>query len=960
MGQVYLAADQRLQRNVALKVIASGRTDDRRSRILREAQLASALDHPNVCSVYDFGEEAGRCFIAMQHVKGQTLEQLIGGRPLPLQRILSIAIAVADALAAAHKRGIIHRDIKPRNIIVDADGLVKILDFGLARLLAGDNSAAPRGDGVAGTPAYMSPEQVRGEKIDHRSDIFSFGAVLYQMTTGKAPFRGASSLDVMQAVIGDAHIPPRELNPLAPPRLAAVMDRALTKSPEKRYQAIDEMASDLKSMAATDSLAKNPAFLRDRRRRRVAVAAVAALAFVVALGWFAWHTATVRWARQQVPVIEDLAKTGRLPEAYDLTVRVRKYLPGDPKLTRLAVAVGTTLNVKSKPSGARVYLKRFAAGGEDTSQLRAFIGTTPISNLEIARGSYVVSLQKEGFAPFQRTWSSVAGSLEAPDPIPSIRIEAELRNDAKTGMVFVPGGDEIRLVHSTRPTDDKVKLDDYWIDAFEVTNRDYKKFIEAGGYQNASYWPAVIIKAGRKLTLEDALRELVDGTRESGPRGWSHGTYPEGKADHPVTEVTWYEAMAYAKFRNKSLPTIFQWERAARYGACSVPVGIIMPWGFFKGSVDGRANLNSRGTVPVGRFEFGMSPFGCYDMAGNVAEWCLNETASGFIASGGSWASLPQVWGYYGTYPGFNDSDKIGFRCVLNPPKPTSDQGAMWIVVNDKAPEYTPVPETKVRSWIAEHFEYDRELPPEKWVQTDESDEWRCERIEYNGAEGQRAIAYLYLPRHTADPHQVIHLLPAGDVTFGFRTVPQSIEAEYLPFVRTGRAVFAVVLSHYRERDVPRERPDPRSIEYVEWYARHIAEMRRGLDYLLARPDIDASRVAFLGVSFGGGFMVLPAVESRYRAVVISGVGLEKGEVHRKAFSINYIPLIKAPTLLFHGQFDEGEPLRTVAEPVFNLLPDGAEKFIHTGGHHDPKTQAREVNAWLNKTFGPATPGAPK
>jgi formylglycine-generating enzyme required for sulfatase activity/dienelactone hydrolase len=971
MGQVYLAEDPRLGRKVALKTIAQGPIGEARSRFMREARLASAFDHPNICAIHDVGESSGQCFIAMQYIEGQSLKQLIGGRPLPLDTLLPIALQIADALGAAHQRSIIHRDIKPGNIIVTSRGQAKVLDFGLAKLLVPESPDILRTEGVVGTPAYMSPEQARGGEADHRSDIFSFGAVLFHMATGSAPFHGESSVDVMRAVITERHAPPRELKPDMPPALAAVIDRAMAKSPADRYQSVEEMASDLRAIAEQISLPTHPAFVSARRRRRLTNAAFVAVSLAVVLGWFAWHTASLRWARQQVPAIERLAQAGRSFEAYDLAVRVRKYRPGDPALTRLMLSLADSLSVTSEPAGAQVYLKRFVPGRTSESLPATFVGTTPISKLEVARGSYVVSVHKDGFAPFQRTWFNAAsGSLEAPIPgFPPIEIEANLMpaGKAPAGMVFIPGGnDRLATTWGQRPTDAKVILDDYFIDKFEVSNREYKEFIDADGYRNPSYWPQSFVENGSTLSRAEALRTMVDTTRQPGPRNWSGGTYPEGKADHPVTNITWYEAAAYAAFRGKSLPTIFQWEKAARYRANNNFLGVTMPWEMHDGSIAGRANLNTRGTVSGGSFEFGMSPFGCYDMAGNVAEWCVNETSEGFITSGGSFASLPQAWGFYGSYPAFRYSDEIGFRCVLNSAGPSNDQGAMAINIEPDVPHFDPLPEKEVRTFFA-HYEYDKEAPLGARVARTETNEWWRDKIEYNGADGQRALAYLYVPKHFPAPHQVIHLFPAGDVTQRFRTVPQSIEADYGSLVRSGRAVFAVVLGGFLERDLPAgwvdfdratiEYVDGATIEYVEAMAKHIIELRRGLDYLLARGDVDAGRMAFMGNSFGGPMMVLPTIESRYGAVILVGPGIGKTREHPAANAVNFVPLIQPPKLLVHGIYDEASPMRTVAEPLLNLLTEPKEMFPYPGGHRpDPEELVQVVNAWLDDIFGPVRP----
>ena len=256
MGAVYLAQDVRLGRRVALKLLDSTLTGDgqSRERFLREARLASALDHPNICTIHDVGEAEGRPFIAMQYVEGKTLRRLIDGQPLPLNTLLSITHQIADALSAAHQRGIVHRDIKSGNIIVTPQGQAKVLDFGLATLVErsseGSNIELTLTGQVMGTPASMSPEQARGERVDHRSDIFSFGCVLYEMGTGHTPFNGRSSADVISALLTQPHQPAVELNKKIPLRLSSVIDRALAKEPEERYQSVAEMASDVRQVVA--------------------------------------------------------------------------------------------------------------------------------------------------------------------------------------------------------------------------------------------------------------------------------------------------------------------------------------------------------------------------------------------------------------------------------------------------------------------------------------------------------------------------------------------------------------------------------------------------------------------------------------------------------------------------------------------------------------------------------------
>jgi serine/threonine protein kinase/formylglycine-generating enzyme required for sulfatase activity len=958
MGIVYKAEDTRLKRSVALKFLPPELIQDEeaKERFVLEAQAAAALSHPNICTIHEIDEEEGKSFIAMEYVEGQSLREKIEKGPLEIDEALNISMQVAEGLEEAHKKGIIHRDIKSANIMVTDKGQPKIMDFGLAKVKGG--TLLTREGTTLGTVAYMSPEQTRGEKVDHRSDIWSLGVVLYEMLCGQLPFKGDREASILYSVVHEEPKPIKEIKRDLPPELQQIINRALRKKPESRYSSAAEMLKDLRKYQDVLRAEELGAFnlrtiLRRIRRPRIAIPAVTvvlAIAFIAI--WFFDRQAKIRWAREEVlPDVERLVDENwrDFTEAYRLAEQAEKYIPNDPKLAELFSRCSLNINIKTEPPGADVYMKQYAAPESEWE----FLGVSPLENIRMPVGILRWKIEKEGYETVMAASTTFQGGIEEKSviliPYNLVRVLDE-KGSIPPGMVRVPGA-KTKLG----------ELDGFFIDRYEVTNKQYKEFMDSGGYRSKEYWKHEFIKDGRFLTWEEAMAEFVDQTGRPGPTSWQAGDYPEGEGDYPVSRMSWYEAAAYAEFAGKSLPTESHWGIARGEYTPLIMINQIGGDAVFVPF----SNFKDKGPVPVGSLP-GITSYGAYDMAGNVREWCFNATQDGRLTRGGAWNDATYMFGNWSQAPAFDRSSKNGFRCALYPDRERIPESAFQTVTLGETKDfYKEKPaEDSIFQVYKEQFSYDKtDLNAEVESRDESPEDWITERITFDAAYGgERIIAILMLPKNTTLPYQTVIYFPGDQANMRKSSEELDKCHEFRVFlsfiVKNGRAALYPVYKGTMERNFPTPTPWANTHRQSEYRIQLVQDFKRCVDYLETRQDIDSQKLAYYGMSWGSEWpgVIIPAMEERLKAsVLLSGglIDIGRPEVH----PINYVTRVKTPTLMLNGRYDSYFLYETSIKPMFDLLgtPDEHKELkLYETDHIPPRNEfIKEALAWLDRYLGP-------
>ena len=934
MGTVYRARDERLQRDVALKVLPLGTLSDdqSRQRFRKEALALARLSHPNIAAVYDVGQQDGMDFLVMELVPGQSLADRLAHGPLPTTEALEIAAQIGAALQEAHEHGVVHRDLKPANIVITPKGTAKVLDFGIAKLAAPEtesvNAALTATGHLMGTPLYMSPEQAYGEPVDARTDLWSLGVILYELLAGRRPFEG-STLPALAASMNQPVRPPREFRPDASGVADAVLARALTRDVAQRYQSAEEMTRDVTSVLSSMS-SPRPVQVRKLPLRGLMVGSVIALLVFAAAGWAYAQSVHRRWATfEAVPAADELLAHDLPLAAYRLLERAAAYVPTDSILAGKIAHLTDTISINSSPSGATISVQDYLAPDSAWHSL----GTTPLNGVRVPSGYFRWKIEKPGVGEF----------VVAPRTRPGMWFPLDSMLQAPAGMVRVGAvrwRDMIAFVGWVGPYD----LPTFYLDRFEVTNREYQAFVDSGGYSNRSYWQEKFRQDGKELSFEDAMALFRDRSGRPGPSTWSGGHYSDGQAMYPVSGVSWFEAMAYARFAHKDLPTFAQWFWAAPDDIASLLVR--------------ESNINRKELAPVGSFR-GISPFGSYDMAGNVREWALNalDADRRFIV-GGAWRSQSYLAADPEALSAFDRSPENGIRCVRNVTPLTDDVTRAIVPLERDFSKVAPASDAVFNAYRA-LYSYNRgPLNGKVEGVVEETSDWRREKVSYDAAYGdERITAYLFLPRNVRPPYQTVIFFPSAGVNrfVDSKTLGDVDNFDFI--VQSGRAVIYPVYKDTYERGVHRA---PRAGQPLQVTTQRSLDVQRSLDYLATRADIDMDRLAYLGVSMGAaeGAIYATLAQDRLKTVLFYDGGYFLDKPPTGGDQADFVPRLKLPVLMVNGRFDFTFSFERSQRPFFEMLgtPRADKRHVLLETSHGVIAEhaevAKVVLPWLEKYLG--------
>ncbi len=942
MGVVYRVRDEKLERDVAIKMLTDGLLtgDEARRHFHREALALAKLNHPRIAAVYDVGEQGGLDYIVMELVQGESLAARLRSGPLGVKEATSIALQVAEALEGAHEHGVIHRDLKPANVMITPKGNAKVLDFGIAKLLAlpGTESTLNMTGQLVGTPLYMSPEQALGRSVDTRTDLWSLGVLYYETLTGRAPFEGETGLAILHAIAESPFPPARETRPELPVQAEQIVARALEKDPARRYQSAADMMRDGSDLLARLSGAvaseKKPPIWKLRRMKAAVLLLVAAAA--IAGGWTYRVARERHWAREDaMPQIERLIDARKPLAALAVLNRAKRDLPGDARLQQSAGLNMQTVAITSKPQGALVEIQDYLTPGAEWQSL----GTTPLAAARIPKGYFRWRVSKAGVGQME-----VARATDA-----NMAFSLASAQRAPDGMVFAAGGSLPTYNAFLGWIGPYYTLPPYYVDRYEVTNREYQKFVDSGAYAKEEYWPGEFHQGGHILPWKEGMLQFRDATGRPGPSTWVAGHYPTGQADFPVAGISWFEASAYAKFMGKALPVLGQWYQIAPQDVAGYAVRA--------------GNITSNALAAVGSYQQ-LGPYGTYDTAGNVREWVANVVDDDLrFILGGAWRSQAYLYTDPEALSPFDRSDTNGFRCVRNLAALPQEAVNPFHRVARNFATFKPVNDEVFRAYEL-LYAYDRTPLNAKLERVvKETADWREEKVSFVTAyNGERMAAYLFLPKRVRPPYQTILFFPSARVLFLPEDSSQLGDVKFFDYiVQSGRAVMYPVYLDMYERRV--KYPLPNGALSATLATAWFKDAARSIDYLSTRADIDSSRLAYLGVSMGSaeGVIFSTLLQDRLKTAIFLDGGYFLQQPRPGGDAADFAPRMKRPVLMVNGRYDYTFPLVKAQNPLFEMLgtPMANKSHVVLDTPHDVTEQraqlVKAVLDWLDRYLGSVT-----
>jgi formylglycine-generating enzyme required for sulfatase activity/dienelactone hydrolase len=657
------------------------------------------------------------------------------------------------------------------------------------------------------------------------------------------------------------------------------------------------------------------------------IAAAAAAVLVAGYGWKR-TTDRSRTRTEDIPEMARLIGQERFAEAKALFDHAERVLGNDSALAAIRGQIIASMQVAVTPASARVEYQAY----NDTSGTWTPLARSAGDTAHLPRGAKRWRATAAGFDTL------LAASPRVP---PALELTLDSAGSLPVGMVRIPGGRATAWITGLDPIEG-MPLDSYLIDRYEVSNRAFKAFVDSGGYGNRAYWKYPFNGNGTTLTWKEAMSRFVDATGRPGPATWDLGDYPRGEGDFPVSGVSWYEAAAYAEFRQKSLPTVYNWVHAASTG---MPEFIIP-----------RSNFGGKGPAPRGSL-LGESEFGLFDMAGNVREWQYNSSGEGRFALGGAWNDPTYMFTYAAVRDPLDRAPGNGFRLAeYRDGREPADAARDLPLAHRDYSEEKPVDDAAFRL-ILNQFSYDPTPLNAKSESVTDSTGWRHEVVSFDAAYGgDRVLAHLYLPTDHPPPFQTVVWYPGSGAI-----VARHFNADNEPWlVRSGYAYVVPIYwgTYERNAGVTSTWPTP-THRYVEQVTRQVKDFRRTVDYLVTRPEFDLAKLAYTGFSWGGRMGVLiNAIEPRIKVAVLADGGLAAGRALPEVDQINFAPRIRIPVLMLNGKFDAIEPYESAQQPLFRMLgapPDQKKHVVWNAAHGTyPQNEAqREILAWLERFLGP-------